>query len=290
MDFSAPWARILVWAGVPLGLELELVPPDHDDTEYDRAFRFGPRAFEGSERAHPGTRAITIGADLLLQKRLFRALGLPTPPFGRVANPAEWEALARVHGLPAWLRPRRGGRGERVEAREVELLPEAGGWLYERALPFEAELLLLAVAREGEARCWPAARWREGAWVLAGDALGALFARACRGAREVLLALGHEGGLELRLGLLAGEVYFLDLAPFPTWRSLFAPEFAEAHLRAALGHEPAEPRTRGPVAVLPTDERAFSAPFASPFVLDRTYARVHAEGEKELLERLLALG
>ncbi len=286
LDLLSPWARILEWAALPLGLEVERVPPDADLSGYDLLLRFSPEVFEGDERAHPGRRAIEAYADLLIQKRLFRALGIPTPPFGRVTNPAEWEAMVRVNGLPAWLKDRKGRRAERVDAPGFE--PPPGSFLYERALPFEAELLLLAVRdARGGVHLGPAARREGKAW----RAPAPLPEKADRHLAHLLGALSHTGGLEVRAGLLGGEVYFLDFAPFPTARSLYLPAFPEAHLRAVLGHAVPELLLSRPAALFAASSReaALRFPYAHPFVLDRPYVRVEAADEGTLLERIRAL-
>ncbi len=273
---------------MPLGLELELLSPEAEAPGCELLFRFSPDAFAGDDRAHPNPRTIGAFADLLIQHRLFRALSIPTPPFGRVLNPAELEALAHLHGLPAWLRPRKGGPAIRVDA-PLEELPR-GLFLYERAYPYEAELLFLAVWRD-ELYLWPPAV-REGAvWRAPYPIPEPLWAEVRRGLEHLFLSLGHVGGLEVRAGLLEGRVYFLDFAPFPTERSLFAPAFAEAHLRAVLGFAVPRPGLRGQVAVAPVADlkAALALPFVRPFALDRPYVRVGAASEDELRARLAAL-
>jgi len=288
VDLTSPLARLLAWAAMPLGLELEPLSPDAEAPGFRWLFRFSPDAFEGDPRAHPGPRTIRAYADLLIQHRLFRALALPTPPFGRVLNPAELEALALAHGLPAWLRPRKGGRAVWVEDEAAE--PPPGLWLYERAYPYEAELLFLAVWREG-LFLWPPAARRGAVWEAPYPLPEGLLARVRRGLEALFRALGHVGGLEVRAGLYRGEVYFLDFAPFPTERALFAPAFAEAHLRAVMGYAVPRPGLRGRVAVLPVAdlEAALRHPFARPFVLERPYVRVAAADEAGLRQRLAVL-
>ncbi len=289
MDLVSPRARILLWAAIPLGLEPELVPPDRIPEGHDLLLRFSPEAFAGDERAHPGRRAIEAYADLLIQKRLFRALSIPTPPFGRVRGSGEWEAMVTVHGLPAWLRERKSGRSRWVEERGFE--PPEGLYLYERAYPYEAELLFLAVRGREETRCLPPAVRRGEAWVAPHPLDEAKRAEVCRRLEHLFSALGHVGGLEVRAGLYRDEVYFLDFAPFPTERSLFCPDFAEAHLRGVLGHALPELEVRGFAGVRPVEElaRALALPYARPFVLERPYVRVHAGDEAELARRLAAL-
>ena len=284
IDLTSPLARLIEWAALPFGFEVELLPPDAKTEGFDLLFRFSPDAFAGDPAAFPGERALALGQDLLLQKRLFRAIGAPTPPFGRVRNPAEWEALARVHGLPARLLTRRGEFVFLGEKREIEELPE-GVYVYERAYPYAAEILVLAAKGEGETACAVAER-RGRAYVYPYRLEEEVRNRLCRKVEELFLALGHKGGLELRAGLLEGEALFLDFVPYPTARSLFLPEFAPAYLRGALGYALPE-FSPGPSAVIPLPlERAREFPFAHPFVLDRPYARVSAPDEGTLSKRL----
>jgi len=288
VDFTSPYARLLVWAALPLGLEADLLPPDAETSGYDRLFRFDPEAFDGDPRVHPGPRAMRTYADLLIQRRLFRALSIPTPPFGRVMNAGELEAMVMLHGLPAWLRPRKGGPAIRVRSKNPELPP--GLYLYERALPYEAELVFLAVWRDG-LFLWPPAARRGSVWEAPYPLADGLLARVHRRLEALFLALGHVGGLEVRAGLLENEVYFLDFAPFPTERALVAPAFAEAHLRAVLGYGVPRPGLRERVAVLPVEDLAAALrhPFVRPFVLGRPYVRVAAAEETALRERLATL-
>lgn len=288
VDFTSPLARLFVWAAIPLGLELEPLSPEAEAPGCELLFRFSPDAFAGDHRAHPNPRTIGAFSDLLIQHRLFRALSIPTPPFGRVLNPSELEALAHLHGLPAWLRPRKGGSGIWVES-PLEELPR-GLFLYERAYPYRAELLFLAVWRD-ELFLWPPAV-REGAlWRAPYPLAKDLLEEVKKNIEHLFLSLGHVGGLEVRAGLFQGRVYFLDFAPFPTERSLFAPAFAEAHLRAVLGYAVPRPGLRGQVAVVPVADlrRALAYPFARPFVLDRPYVRLGAASEDELRARVAVL-
>ncbi len=290
VDLVSPWARILLWAGLPLGIELDPFPPDEDPEGYDLLLRFSPEAFPGDERAHPGRRAIEAYGDLLIQKRLFRALSIPTPPFGRVRGAGEWEAMVTVHGLPAWLRERKTGRSAWVAEREFE--PPEGLYLYERAYPYEAELLFLAVRGEEGVRLFPPAVRRGEAWVAPFPLEKALWEGICQRLEHLLAALGHRGGIEVRAGRYQNEVYFLDFAPFPTERSLFAPVFAEAHFRALLGYGLPETEIQGYAGVRPVEDlsRALAYPYAWPFVLERPYVRVWADDETTLLQRLLEVG
>jgi len=287
LDLQSPWAKILEWAALPLGLEAERVPPDADLSGYDLLLRFSPEVFEGDERAHPGRRAIEAFGDLLIQKRLLRALGIPTPPFGRVSNPAEWEAMVRVNGLPAWLKERRGPRAFLVDKRDFE--PPPGAFLYERALPFERELLLVAVRdKDKKIHLAPAAAREGEAWV----APEPTPEDARRYLEHLFGALDHTGLLEVRAGVYDGATYFLDFAPFPTARSLYLPELAEAHLRAVLGQAVPELALGRPAAVLPVAslEAALRHPFAHPFALHRPYARAVAADAKALKAHIKALG
>ena len=101
-----------------------------------------------STRAVPGARALELGQDRLVEKELFRRLGIATGPFG---------SLAEV-GLPALVKSRRlgyDGKGQRVvEADE----PTGEDELAEVIVPFDRELSIVAVrGATGETVFYPLA-------------------------------------------------------------------------------------------------------------------------------------
>lgn len=289
VEFSSPASRLLYWAALPFGWRVELVEPGEPVEGYDLLIAFTPDAFPGESRTLPGPKALGAAADLLVAKRLIRALGIPTPGFGRVEGEGELAAMVRVHGLPARLRPRRGGPAIYVDSPDYP--PPKGSFVYERAYPYRAELLLLAVGGGGVS-CLPPA-WREGeAWLFPFELEEGVAGRVCGYLERLLLALGHRGVLEARAGLLPnGEIQVLDFQPYPGPRSLFLPELAEAHIRAGLGWAVPPPPV-GPRAVVPARslEAVAARDRAHPFVLDRVYARLEARGAEELRRLVRELG
>lgn len=292
VSFTQPWARLVAWAAWPLGVEVDLVPPDSPSRGYDRLIRFAASEFEDAGEAFPGRRALEAAEDLLVQKRLFRALGLLTPGFGRVTSSAELEAMQMVHGLEGWLRARDGSRALWVSSREFAV-PE-GQWVFERALPGGTELLLIAV-RSGDG-FWlypPAGRVGEG-WVVPWGLGESLLLEIAEGLWRLVQALDHEGVIEVRARMDEGRVAFLDFTPYPTARGLFtlrSLSHAEAHLRVALGWPVVEPEFPGPAAVVPLKSlnTALAHPWLKPFVLDRPYAVFWADDESTLRQRLQLL-
>ncbi len=289
VSFTQPWARLVAWAAWPLGLEVELVPPDSPSRGFDRMIRFAASEFEDAEGAFPGRRVLEAAGDLLVQKRLFRAIGLMTPGFGRVASPAELEAMQMVHGPEGWLRARDGSRALWVSGRDFTV-PE-GQWVFERALPDGTELLLIAVrSRDGFWLYPPAGRVGAG-WVAPWTLGESLLVEIAEGLWRLVQALDHEGVIEVRARMDEGRVAFLDFTPYPTARGLYtlrSLSHAEAHLRVALGWPVVEPEFTGPAAVVPLKslKAALAHPWLKPFVLDRPYAVLWADDERTLRQRL----
>jgi 5-(carboxyamino)imidazole ribonucleotide synthase len=164
--------RMLALAGIPLGLEFRfldpapdapagavgelLVGPYDDPVLLDRlaeataavTYEFENVPVEAARRvgAVPGARALEIGQDRLLEKELFRRLGIPTARFGTLADT----------GLPALVKARRlgyDGKGQRL-VRTSE--PLGSGELAEELVAFERELSILAVrGRDGDTAFYP---------------------------------------------------------------------------------------------------------------------------------------
>ena len=66
---------------------------------------------------YPPPGALEVSQERLAEKRFFRSLGIPTPPFAPVDSEAEFRAAVRDLGLPAVLKTRRfgyDGKGQAV--------------------------------------------------------------------------------------------------------------------------------------------------------------------------------
>ena len=163
--------RMLALAGIPLGLSFRFLDPspdapagevgellvgEYDDPELlDRladgaavvTYEFENVPVEAARRvgAVPEARALEASQDRLVEKQLFRRLGIPTAPIDD-----------EVTTFPALLKTRRlgyDGKGQRL----VETRPGSDpGHVLEGLVPFESELSLVAVrGADGDTRFWP---------------------------------------------------------------------------------------------------------------------------------------
>jgi 5-(carboxyamino)imidazole ribonucleotide synthase len=114
----------------------------------------------------PPPAALGAGQDRLDEKRLFRALGIPTAEFAAVDSQQGLVAAAQEIGLPAILKTRRlgyDGRGQRRVSSTADLdggFDALGGVpaILEGFVNFERELSLIGVrGRDGETAFWPLA-------------------------------------------------------------------------------------------------------------------------------------
>ena len=177
--------------------------------------------------------ALEAAQDRLVEKRLFRRLGIPTAPIDE-----------EVMEFPALLKTRRlgyDGKGQQL----VETRPGPGtGHVLEGLVPFERELSLLAVrGRSGETRFYPLIENVHEGGILrtsrapAADAPQAL---AEEYAVRLLDELGYVGVLALELFEVGGELIANELAPRVHNTGHWTIEGAatsqfENHLRAVLG-------------------------------------------------------
>jgi 5-(carboxyamino)imidazole ribonucleotide synthase len=211
---------MLALAGAPLGIRMrfldpapdacaghvgELVVGGYDDEAALARLAAGADAvtyeFENvpveaarSVGAVPGARALELGQDRLVEKELFRRLGIETAPFGSLADA----------GLPALVKSRRlgyDGKGQRViEATE----PLAGDELAEGIVRFDRELSIVAVrGRDGDTRFYPVAENQHRGGILAVSRAPARDAPQ-REAEEIATSLLEE--LEY-VGVLAVELF-----------------------------------------------------------------------------------
>jgi len=186
--------RMLALAGHPLGLDFVFLDPaadscaaavgEHVRAAYDDAEAL--RKFEAQvdlvtfefENAPPETiahlaqyvavypcaNALRTARDRLLEKNLFRELGIATPAFANIESQAELEAAIKTIGLPAVLNTRQlgyDGKGQKVLRNEADI---AGSFsalgnfpcLLEGFVQFSGEVSLISVrSRSGEMRFYP---------------------------------------------------------------------------------------------------------------------------------------
>ena len=278
--------RMLALAGYPLGLRFIVLDPsdeapagrltEHIRAPYDDAdalddlarrahvvtYEFenvpveAARRVEASRPVFPNPGALETAQDRLLEKRLFRDLGIPTAPFEAVDDLSGFEAAVRKVGLPAVLKTRRegyDGKGQRVIRRHEDIGPafeDLGDrpLILEGFVPFERELSILSVrSTKGETSFWPLVQNTHGEGILrlslapAPDVSAELQAAAEQEASRVLDALGYVGVLAIELFQKDGVLYANEMAPRVHNSGHWTIEGAETsqfenHLRAILGY------------------------------------------------------
>ena len=155
----------------------------------------------------PPPRALELGQDRLVEKELFRRLGIPTPRFGSLAET----------GLPALVKSRRLGYDGKGQ-RRVDAAGEIDeGELAEEMLSFDRELSILAVrGLGGETRFWPIVEnvHRDGILRLSrAPAENPPQAEAEELAMRLLDDLGYVGVLALELFEVDGRLLANEYAP-----------------------------------------------------------------------------
>ena len=184
--------------------------------------------------AIPDARALELGQDRLVEKELFRALGIATARFGSLDET----------GVPALVKSRRlgyDGKGQRVVER-VE--PLGADEVAEEIVPLERELSIVAVrAPGGDTRFYPLAENEHRSGILAvsrAPARGAPQGEAEAIATRLLDELGYVGVLAVELFEVEGRLLANELAPRVHNTGHWTIEGAatsqfENHVRAVLG-------------------------------------------------------
>lgn len=210
----------------------------------------------------PNPRALAVTQDRLVEKTLFRDLGIPVGPFAAVSSRGELEAeVARIGG-PCILKTRRlgydgkgqfrirpdGGAEASIDAAWEALGAQARavGLIVEAFIPFERELSVVAVrGRDGEFRAWPLTEnWHVDGVLsasLAPARIDEASAQAAIGhARRLAESLDYVGVFALELFLRDGQWLANEIAPRVHNSGHWTIEGAETsqfqnHLRAVLG-------------------------------------------------------
>lgn len=206
----------------------------------------------------PNPRALGIAQDRLVEKSLFRDIGIPVPAFADVDSRAGLEAAIADIGLPCILKTRRlgyDGKGQfrlrrpaDADAAWQALGAQAGtvGLILEAFVAFERELSVVAVrGRDGEFRTWPLTEnWHVdgvlSASLAPASADAALAEVACGYARSLAEALDYAGVFALELFCRDGELQANEIAPRVHNSGHWTLEGAQTsqfqnHLRAVLG-------------------------------------------------------
>jgi 5-(carboxyamino)imidazole ribonucleotide synthase len=184
--------------------------------------------------AVPDPRALELGQDRLVEKELFRRLGIATARFGSVPDV----------GLPALVKSRRlgyDGKGQHVVEAEVAIGAEE---LAEEIVAFDRELSIVAVrGRDSETAFWPLAENEHRDGILAVSRAPASHAPQAEAegiARALLDELGYVGVLAVELFDVGGRLLANEFAPRVhntghwTIDGAATSQF-ENHLRAILG-------------------------------------------------------
>lgn len=112
----------------------------------------------------PGANALRVAQDRILEKTLFRELGIPTPQFAAVDDQSSLDAAIEVTGIPAVMKTRRlgyDGKGQRVvNSREqaLEAMDQLGrsDLILESLVSFQREVSVIAVrSQTGEVLSYP---------------------------------------------------------------------------------------------------------------------------------------
>lgn len=221
----------------------------------------------------PNPQALSIAQDRLVEKTLFRKLGIPVPEFADVADRVALDgAISRI-GVPCILKTRRlgyDGKGQfrikspdDVDAAWDALGAQAAtvGLILEAFVPFERELSVIAVrGRDGAFRTWPLTEnWHVDGVLSASLAPAgvddALAQTAVAHARALGEALDYVGVFALELFCRDGVLLANELAPRVHNSGHWTIEGSETsqfqnHLRAVLGLPLGDTRMLGHACML----------------------------------------
>ncbi len=221
----------------------------------------------------PNPRALATAQDRMVEKTLFRELGIPVPAFADVPDRAALDAAIAAIGAPCILKTRRlgyDGKGQfRIKAAAdadaawTALGEQAAsvGLILEAFVPFERELSVVAAsASNGEFRAWPLTEnWHVDGVLSASLAPAAvapaLHDAAIAHARALAERLDYVGVFALELFCRDGQLLANELAPRVHNSGHWTIEGAETsqfqnHLRAVLGLPLGETRMLGHACML----------------------------------------
>ena len=186
------------------------------------------RSLMARRPVRPGSEALRIGGDRLLEKSFLSGLGIPVAPFSGVSSRDDLaSALERV-GTPSILKARRGGYDGRGQANIADPAGAAAAWdalhavpaTLERRIEFQRELALVCVrGLDGQVVTYPLTETRHERGILTSAVAPApkvpealQHAAASIGAR-VLEALDHIGVLALECFEVDGHLIVNEFAP-----------------------------------------------------------------------------
>ena len=221
----------------------------------------------------PNPRALAVTQDRLVEKNLFRSLGIPVGDYAAVCTRDELDAqVARIGGRCILKTRRLGydGKGQfRIKSpadidaawQALGAQAQTVGLIVEAFIPFQRELSVVAVrGRDGEFRSWPLTENWHVEGVLSASLAPAtveaeLAVQAFAHARKLAEALDYVGVFALELFCTDGELLANEIAPRVHNSGHWTIEGAEVsqfenHLRAVLGLPLGETRMLGHACML----------------------------------------
>jgi 5-(carboxyamino)imidazole ribonucleotide synthase len=249
--------RMLAWAGYPLGFEFSffdtaadapagqlapLVVGDYEDEQALKAFAKGLDAvtyefenvpvsavkiLESHVEVYPPARALEYSQDRLIEKTLFRDLGIAVPDFYDVTSLESLQDSLERTGFPAVLKTRRmgyDGKGQAVirYGTDVETAWQAlkeQPLIVESFVPFEGEVSIIAVRNKtGETKFYPLIEnYHEGGIlresIVPAEVLPELQQQAESYARLVMKRLEYVGVLTIEFFVVKGQLVANEMAP-----------------------------------------------------------------------------
>jgi len=233
---------------------------------------------------YPQPAALAVAQDRLLEKTLFRDLGIPTPPFAPVDLRRDLDAAVARIGLPGVLKTRRFGYDGKGQARLTTRADIAPAWhalggeplIYEGFVHFRREVSLLAArSSRGEVAFYPLAENVHEHGVLAVTRAPlrapALERAAQRHLRALFDRFGYVGVLAVEFFVAGGRLVANEMAPRVHNSGHWTIEGCETsqfenHLRAILGLPLGATTARGFAAMrnfigrMPDRDRALAVP------------------------------
>lgn len=210
------------------------------------------------EPVFPNPRALAVTQDRLVEKNLFRELGIPVGDYAAVTTLAELETEVARLGGACILKTRRLGYDGKGQFRIRHAADVAAAWdalgpqaqkvglIVEAFIPFQRELSVIAVrGRDGAFDTWPLTEnWHVQGVLSASLAPAstdqALAAQAIDYARRLATALDYVGVFALELFCRDGQLLANEMAPRVHNSGHWTIEGADTsqfqnHLRAVLG-------------------------------------------------------
>jgi 5-(carboxyamino)imidazole ribonucleotide synthase len=258
----------------------------------------------------PDANVLRITQDRILEKQFLRELEIPVPDFGAVRNGEEMIRTGNAIGFPAVIKTTTGGydgKGQwvarsRDQAREALAAAQWRPLIYERMIPFDKELAIIAARNaQGEMVTFPVTENVHDHGVLSTTIVPARIPeKDAERVREIALAIGR--GLKI-VGAFAveffwlenGELFVNEIAPRvhnSGHYSLDATQISqhEAHIRAICDLPLVAPHMHVPAAVMVNILGSGSGDYLDgvddvlrePDLKLHLYGKVHAELRRKM--------